>query len=69
MWFRIVLLLLLGGPALADEIRLANGDRITAYARGNAESDHVHLDADFTARVPGRVSTDSTLLLGVDYAF
>jgi hypothetical protein len=43
MWFRIVLLLLLGGPALAD--------------------------ADFTARAPGRVSTDSTLLLGVDYAF
>jgi len=122
MWFRIALLLVLCGPALADEIRLANGDRITgevkaragdrlvvqteyageisvrlsdvqsvsivdaqgglheigplevatldpapyktrrevayagrallsaAYARGNAESDHVHLEADFTAR-------------------
>ncbi|HEX6266151.1 MAG TPA: DUF481 domain-containing protein [Burkholderiales bacterium] len=115
-------MLLLSGPALADEIRLANGDRITgevkaragdrlvvqteyageisvrlsdvqsiaivdthgelhelgplevatldprpykstsevaysgrallsaAYARGNADSDHVHLEADFTAR-------------------
>lgn len=124
MWLRIVLLCLLGSPALADEVRLANGDRITgevkarrgehlivqtgyagelsirigevhsislvdtagrlhefaaqelaaldpkpyksrrgvaytgrallsaAYTRGNAESDHVHVDADFTARAP-----------------
>jgi hypothetical protein len=122
MWVRIVLLCLLGLPALADEVRLANGDRITgevkarrgehlivqtgyagelsirigevhslslvdaagrlhefaaqelaaldpkpykssrgvayagrallsaAYARGNVDSDHVHVDADFTAR-------------------
>lgn len=122
MWLRIALLWLLAWPALADEIRLSNGDRITgevksragerlvvetgyageisvrlsdvhsvsivdsagalheigplevatldprpyksrrdivyagrgllsaAYARGNADSDHVHLDADFTAR-------------------
>lgn len=122
MWFRIVLLSLLSWSALADEIRLVNGDRITgevksragerlvvqteyageisirlgeihsvsivdrlgdayeigplelahldpslyktaaeivysgrallsaAYARGNTESDQVHLDGDFTAR-------------------
>jgi hypothetical protein len=122
MCVRIVLLCLLGLPALADEVRLANGDRITgevkarradrlivqtgyagelsirlsevrsvslvdsagtvhefaahdlpaldpgpyktsravayagrallsaAYTRGNVENEHVHLDADFTAR-------------------
>jgi hypothetical protein len=122
MWLRIALLCLLAWPALADQIRLANGDRITgeikartgerlvvdtgyageisvrlsdvrsivledaagarheigplevesfdpaayrtvqqvtyagralvsaAYARGNTESDQVHLDGDFTAR-------------------
>lgn len=122
MWFRIALLCLLGGSALADEIRLSNGDRITgevkarsgdrllvhteyageisvrvgdvhslsivdtrgevreigglevatldprpykthsdvaysgralvsaAYARGNTENDHLHVEGDFTAR-------------------
>src|SRR5688572_7467334 len=58
MW-RILLLSLLSLPALADEVRLTSGADVTyagrallsaSYARGNADSEHVHMDGDFTAR-------------------